>query len=679
MIPPPTLTSQMRELTAADLVRLRDIGPVSNADVRAHFLELSPDGSQIAFQMRRADPVTNSYCLGMFVMRLESNRAPIPVDMGGEFIVATFPSWGFAIGTPPGTPAAITPKWSPDGHSIAFLRRDKGVTQAWTARADGTGSAQATHFDFNVENVGWASDGHTLVVSGRPGLNSAYDAIEDEGKSGFLYDDRYIPVTGSRPVPREPVPTDYYAVELATGKLTSASQVQRALLTPKINDRPREAILFARASNGGTAWTSSSDASNVNAKTRLQVSKLGSPVFTCTFAACTDAIDLWWTGDDRSVVFMRHEGWGGSQTALYRWQPGRTAPVRILLTENVLLGCRMGQKELICGEEKSLQPRRLVSVDPETGAVAPLFDPNPEFAALHLGEVRRLNWKNKFGIETFGDLVLPADYKSGNRYPLIVVQYESRGFLRGGTGDEFPIQYFAAKGFSVLTVQRPDDIGSRQKAKSWLEVERLNREDWSDFRSVQSSLGTGADLAVKAGIAEPGRIGLTGLSNGASNAQFALINSRAFAAIAMSNCCEEPAIVTSLVGPAFASALQTAGYPRLTQEDRQFWAPMSIIGNAAHIEVPLLIQIPDREYLGAVESVTALKEQGRPVEMYVYPDEYHIKWQPAHRLASYERSLDWFSFWLRNVEDPGSGKADQYRRWSELRDHNKSLSATPGP
>ncbi|MCR6659756.1 MAG: hypothetical protein NVV72_10555 [Asticcacaulis sp.] len=172
-------------------------------------------------------------------------------------------------------------------------------------------------------------------------------------------------------MPREPVPTDYYAVELATGKLTSASEVQRALLTPKINDRPREAILFARASNGGTAWTSSSDASNVNAKTRLQVSKPGGPVFTCTFEACMDAIDLWWTGDDRSVVFMRHEGWGGSQTALYRWQPGRTAPVRILLTENVLLGCRMGQKELICGEEKSLQPRRLVSVDPETGAVAP--------------------------------------------------------------------------------------------------------------------------------------------------------------------------------------------------------------------------------------------------------------------------------------------------------------------
>ncbi|MCR6659755.1 MAG: hypothetical protein NVV72_10550 [Asticcacaulis sp.] len=185
MVPPPTLTSQMRELTAADLVRLRDIGPVSNADVRAPFLELSPDGSQVAFQMRRADPVTNSYCLGMFVMRLESNQAPIPVDMGGEFIVATFPSWGFAIGTPPGTPATITPKWSPDGRSIAFLRRDKGVTQAWTARADGTGSAQATHFDFNVENVGWASDGHTLVVSGRPSLNSAYDAIEDEGKGGL--------------------------------------------------------------------------------------------------------------------------------------------------------------------------------------------------------------------------------------------------------------------------------------------------------------------------------------------------------------------------------------------------------------------------------------------------------------------------------------------------------------
>ncbi len=30
-------------------------------------------------------------------------------------------------------------------------------------------------------------------------------------------------------------------------------------------------------------------------------------------------------------------------------------------------------------------------------------------------------------------------------------------------------------------------------------------------------------------------------------------------------------------------------------------------------------------------------------------DEPHFKWQPAHRLAIYERSLEWFQFWLMHT------------------------------
>src|SRR3546814_1411636 len=67
-----------------------------------------------------------------------------------------------------------------------------------------------------------------------------------------------------------------------------------------------------------------------------------------------------------------------------------------------------------------------------------------------MGRAQRIMLKSSVGIQAFGDLVYPADYRAGQRYPLIVVQYESRGFLRGGTGDEFPIQAFASNGFAVL-------------------------------------------------------------------------------------------------------------------------------------------------------------------------------------------------------------------------------------
>src|SRR3546814_7367490 len=45
-------------------------------------------------------------------------------------------------------------------------------------------------------------------------------------------------------------------------------------------------------------------------------------------------------------------------------------------------------------------------------------------------------------------------------YPLVVVQYDTRGFLRGGTGDEYPIQALAASGFAVLSVSRPIDYAT---------------------------------------------------------------------------------------------------------------------------------------------------------------------------------------------------------------------------
>jgi len=65
--------------------------------------------------------------------------------------------------------------------------------------------------------------------------------------------------------------------------------------------------------------------------------------------------------------------------------------------------------------------------------------------------------------------------------------------------------------------------------------------------------------------------------------------------------------------------------------------------------------------------VGSLREAGKPVELYIFPGEYHLKWQPAHRAAVYRRSLDWFDFWLRGHVDPSSDKSPQYKRWSAMR------------
>jgi hypothetical protein len=56
------------------------------------------------------------------------------------------------------------------------------------------------------------------------------------------------------------------------------------------------------------------------------------------------------------------------------------------------------------------------------------------------------------------------------------------------------------------------------------------------------------------------------------------------------------------------------------------------------------------------------------VDLYVFPDEHHVKWQPIHRLSIYQRNLDWFGFWLKN-EAPSLAPdhREEEERWSMLR------------
>ena len=65
--------------------------------------------------------------------------------------------------------------------------------------------------------------------------------------------------------------------------------------------------------------------------------------------------------------------------------------------------------------------------------------------------------------------------------------------------------------------------------------------------------------------------------------------------------------------------------------------------------MPLLMQQSDDEFRAAIASYTAMKQAGQPVSLFVFPGEHHVKWQPSHRLAAYERNLRWFDYWLKGV------------------------------
>ena len=70
----------------------------------------------------------------------------------------------------------------------------------------------------------------------------------------------------------------------------------------------------------------------------------------------------------------------------------------------------------------------------------------------------------------------------------------------------------------------------------------------------------------------------------------------------------------------------------------------------------------------------------KPVDLILLNSNEHAISNPAERMASQGTNVDWFRFWLQGYEDPDPAKAEQYKRWRELRKlqaENNKKSARP--
>lgn len=641
-----------RSITARDLVGIRDIGSVS----------VSPDGRHGAFEVHRGDASSNSYCVEFVVIDLASPSSRVIVDAGDEVMIARGPNIGFTS-FPLGTPIASAVKWSPDGLWIAYLKRVGGVVQLWRSRSDGSASLAMVSGVDDVEEFAWGPDSASLLYSSRPDLRRFDENVQREGLTGYLYDERFDPRMGRKPLPRD-VPQTINVVELPTGAIRHATATEASVLHPV--QAPSQAVtsLSAVSRSGERAWKIRP--SGINGRASLQATQRGKE-FECLAISCvTGVAGIWWNAAGTEVRFLRREGWANSQTALYRWKPNSKAPVRVFVTDDLIEDCSQTGDDLICSFETSIRPRTLVRIAVEGGKISTLYDPNPEFRSIDLQPAQRLHWRNERGLETYGDLVLPKEHLPGQRHPLIVVGYTTRGFLRGGVGDEYPIQLFVANGYAVLSYARPQDVSDATSTGDRDADAAKDFSNWADRRSVNSAIEEGIDLAISKGAVDPSRVAITGFSDGASTAQWALANSNKYAAASVSQLIDRNGYLV-LAGMARSERFKRWGLPDVNSpEASTFWGASEIAAKRG-FSTPILVQSSDQEYLTALGTFQALREGSRPVELYVFPGDHHAKWQPAHRLAVYQRNLQWFDFWLMNREATDPLDPNQYKRWRILR------------
>lgn len=678
---PDTMKPAPRQISVHDLLSLRDIGGYYGE------LSVSPDGEHVAIQIQQAVVADNAYRTGWFVVDVKSPKTPVPAGEGGEPIL-----FGEDSGYINGSRVAHEAKWSPDGRWFAYRLKRYGEIQIWRSSADGKIQEKLTSNAGNVGALSWSDDSNHIYFRVGSSRAARAAALQAEGENGYLFDERFVPYISTKPLfenseqATNPFFTDHtqglWAIDVTSGNERLATERESEVFDRLIAvDRPQGLAADRDIRRSDVApnaiqfsWFENEDPitfAGPDPQLALYAQTIDGEENRCSAPECVGKLSwLFWSNDGAEVIFSRRAGFNDMESQIYAWRPGENAVRIILKTEELLDDCEMSVHGVICIHESSTTPRKIILVDPTDGSLKTVFDPNPEFQNIEFSRVETLKWQEEGGAEAHGHLVYPADYEEGRRYPLVIVQYRSRGFLRGGIGDEYPIHPLATHGFFVLSIDRPDeDDGAVARNPNRFERER---EEWREFRErkrILSALEIIVDKLDARELIDPARVGLSGLSDGAETVWYALIHSNKFAAVATSSGGYSQNMYYLFSASTRRESFQLASdlaAPEIGDDSR--WKEVVVDFHADRINTPILVQVSDQELLWSTSNFGSLADAGKPIEVYVFPGEYHIKVQPKHRLAVYSRNVDWFNFWLRDVENQHPAKTEQYTRWRNMRE-----------
>ena len=662
---PAVIKTTPRAIRSLDLLTLRDV----------HGLAISPDGNYVAAVIAQAVYDTNSYRTSILVVGTQPGSVPVILGTAG------LPHWDVINQWVP-----EGPQWSPDSQTITYrARMAMGESmQVWAWKLAGKGPVHLTDVPGDVTNYEWMRDGSGLILNVERARDPA--EVKQIADHGVLYDDSF-PVwnrqsTVDAVLEWKPQKQETWLRLLTTGKERQATEEEVKSFGPwesdlkdKVLTRTQDLdethhILDAKVSPDGSKVAyrflldDPAQARQMSYVLFAKPVRGGTPVRLSSLTGYLQ--QYWWSKDNKRIYYRVAEG--GGHAAKFRVTSSSGASVRDLFRSGDFLdqfSMDSDERYVACTQENNEIPPQISLLDLATEQVRTLVDLNPELTNIQISPATRIEGTNRFGEMWFGQLVKPLRYQPGERYPLIITTYRSGDyFLRGASGDESPVQVYAAAGFAVLSL----DVGPVRNAQSFEEFRLL----WA---SAVASMEQAVEKLSAAGLVDPRRVGATGYSFGETILGFAVGHTPLLRAA--SGVASYDPVFYYIADDHFRALFRKWGLGNWLQESsRKNWSEVALLLQADRVRVPILNQQGDFEGLGGIPLFVALKEVNRPQEFYLYPNELHHKNQPKHRYEIYERNLDWFRFWLMNEEDSVPVKRDQYERWHRLREQEKKESSS---
>ena len=235
---------------------------------------------------------------------------------------------------------------------------------------------------------------------------------------------------------------------------------------------------------------------------------------------------FWWTADGSALYFTQHDGRGHS-AELWELRSGDLKPQLVYRADvgeylSSFSSDNAG-KVFACVRENNSTPPQIAVIDAVTKPVRPIVDLNPGvFHATEKGV--RSAWTEKIltAKTGFAYLVKPLDFMAGHEVSADRDHLYRSGdyFLQGASGDENPIQVYAAHAAApVLCV----DVGwTRIRVTGDFDETLLN---WA---SPTASIAQAVRRLAQEGIIDLARVGIAGFSHGEEIAGYAVIHSDLF-------------------------------------------------------------------------------------------------------------------------------------------------------
>lgn len=299
-------------------------------------------------------------------------------------------------------------------------------------------------------------------------------------------------------------------------------------------------------------------------------------------------------------------------------------------------------------------------------AIKQITNLNPNFKEKFIARTEIVRWKGALGEEVEGILYYPKDYKSGQRYPLLVAPHGGPAAADTDSWDEsyaYPQQLICQRGAFVF---KPNYHGSSNYGLKF--VESIKNGKYYEYPI--EDIERGVDYLIQRGLVDPEKIGAFGWSNGSIlSIGLSVHNPKRYKVIGAG--AGDVEFISDWANVDFGHSFDTYYFGKSPLEDPLLYVKISPFFKLDRVEAPTIIFFGTEDRNVPTDQgwshYRALYHLGKvPVKFILFPGEPHGLRQFSHQLRKVEEEMAWFDRYFFKTEQAKNEafKEDSPLGWS---------------